>query len=104
LYKHVRDRKIFICRYDIRLVDKGMHDGCGANVWPGGLTELYAYLARGDVVKAIHAEGKGTQWTECDMSVNGALGTDDQVPSYTFLPGLLAKNISVTLFTFVLRC
>lgn len=85
--------------YDIRLRDENVHDGCGMHAWPFGLDKLKEYLGRPDVVSAINAEEKPVSWIECDMSVNRALETENQAPSYTLFPKLL-ESIPVHLFTY----
>jgi len=84
--------------YDIRLRDNGPNDGCGMYVWPDGLQDVYKYLRRDEVIKALHATKKETPWTECDHSVAAALNDDQSEPSYKLFPDIL-KQITVLLFT-----
>ncbi|RKP27726.1 Alpha/Beta hydrolase protein [Syncephalis pseudoplumigaleata] len=70
--------------YDKRLRDP--YPECGM-AWPPILPHVYSYLKAGaglrkDVVKAIHAEGKPTQWTECDNNVMTSLNDDRSKSSH----------------------
>ncbi|KAJ3396164.1 Cell death protease [Lobulomyces angularis] len=89
--------KMCINMYDIRLHDEGPNDGCGLFKWPPGLDLLNKYLAREDVIEAIHAGGKLSKWQECSGTVSYALENDKSFPSYTLLPDLL-QRIPIILF------
>ncbi|KAI8056630.1 Alpha/Beta hydrolase protein [Syncephalis plumigaleata] len=80
--------------YDKRLRDP--YPECGM-AWPPILPHVYAYLKRKDVVKAIHAENKTTEWTECDPQVATSLEKDKSLSSHLFLPDLL-KKVKVLFF------
>ncbi|CAG8438092.1 8516_t:CDS:10 [Scutellospora calospora] len=84
-----------INQYDIR-DHSDSYPSCGLS-WPYELPSMYAYLRRVDVVKAIHAEGKGTDWVECSSPVSRAFDNDKSPPSVELLPSLL-KQINVLLY------
>ncbi|RKP09523.1 Alpha/Beta hydrolase protein, partial [Thamnocephalis sphaerospora] len=81
--------------YDKRLRDP--YPECGM-AWPPILPHMYAYLARTDVVEAIHAQGKKKVWVECDPDVMKYLSDNDSPSSHLLLPDLL-KQIRVLLFS-----
>ncbi|KAI9591410.1 Alpha/Beta hydrolase protein [Syncephalis fuscata] len=74
--------------YDKRLRDP--YPQCGM-AWPPILPYVYSYLKRKDVVKAIHAEKKPTEWIECDNTVLTSLERDRSNSSHLLLPDLLKK-------------
>lgn len=80
--------------YDVRLMDEA--PACGMN-WPPELPDVYTYLRRPDVVKALHATEHKPGWTECNGAVYGALWNHKSPASIGLLPGILEK-IPVLLF------
>ncbi|CAG8459246.1 25585_t:CDS:10 [Racocetra persica] len=79
-------------QYDIRDY-KDSYPSCGLG-WPYELPTIYKYLARDDVVKAIHAEHKSGDWVECSSTVGRGFTNDPSPPSITLLPSIL-KQINV---------
>ncbi|KAF9966212.1 Cell death protease [Mortierella alpina] len=77
-----------INQYDVRLTDD--FPACGLN-WPYELPQMATYLRREDVLKALHATGAATPWTECSSHVSQALRNDDSAPAVGLLPGILEK-------------
>lgn len=76
--------------YDYTLRDT--YPACGMN-WPFILKEYYAYLKvvfwminfsskRRDVVMALHAQGKPTEWVECDHKVQWGLEHDKSTSAH----------------------
>lgn len=81
--------------YDIRLRDDS---SCGMN-WPPDLTTVTPYLHRTDVIKALHINpDKKTGWQECNGAVSSHFRARNSIPSYQFLPDLLAE-IPIILFS-----
>ncbi|KAF2117868.1 pheromone-processing carboxypeptidase KEX1 [Lophiotrema nucula] len=74
--------------YDIRLRDDS---SCGMN-WPPDLSTVTPYLHRPDVIQALHINSdKKTGWTECNGAVSANFRARNSVPSFKFLPDLLAE-------------
>ncbi|KAH9943181.1 alpha/beta-hydrolase [Epithele typhae] len=80
--------------YDVRLEDTS--PACGMN-WPPDLPAIYKYLARKDVVAAIHAQNIPGEWVECKSRVHSEFATRKSNSSVTVLPRVLEK-IPVMLF------
>ncbi|RPD66874.1 alpha/beta-hydrolase [Lentinus tigrinus ALCF2SS1-7] len=80
--------------YDVRLEDTSPQ--CGMN-WPPDLDAVYKYLARRDVVSAIHADQVPGKWVECKSRVHSEFTTRSSNSSITVLPRVLEK-IPVMLF------
>ncbi|KAI0722676.1 alpha/beta-hydrolase [Earliella scabrosa] len=80
--------------YDVRLDDTSPQ--CGMN-WPPDLEPVYKYLARTDVVNAIHASMVPGKWVECKTRVHTEFYTRTSNSSITVLPRVLEK-IPVMLF------
>ncbi|CDO73823.1 hypothetical protein BN946_scf185015.g152 [Trametes cinnabarina] len=80
--------------YDVRLEDTAPE--CGMN-WPPDLTDVYTYLARRDVVNAIHANAVPGNWVECKPRVHTEFSTRRSNSSITLLPRVL-ERIPVMLF------
>jgi carboxypeptidase D len=81
--------------YDIRLRDDS---SCGMN-WPPDLATVTPYLHRQDVIKALHINpDKKTGWTECNGAVSANFRARNSVPTYEFLPEVLAE-VPITLFS-----
>ncbi|KAH9948790.1 alpha/beta-hydrolase [Amylocystis lapponica] len=80
--------------YDVRLEDTS--PACGMN-WPPDLKDIYTYLARKDVVQALHATSKSETWTECNGRVHSNFNTHKSPSSITVIPGVLEK-IPIMLF------
>ncbi|KAI9064815.1 alpha/beta-hydrolase [Trametes sanguinea] len=80
--------------YDVRLEDTAPE--CGMN-WPPDLTDVYSYLARRDVVNAIHATAVPGKWVECKSRVHTEFSTRKSNSSITVLPRVL-ERIPVMLF------
>ncbi|TFK94266.1 alpha/beta-hydrolase [Polyporus arcularius HHB13444] len=80
--------------YDVRLEDTAPQ--CGMN-WPPDLDAVYKYLARRDVVSAIHADQVPGKWVECKNRVHSEFTTRSSNSSITVLPRILEK-IPVMLF------
>ncbi|KAI0650444.1 alpha/beta-hydrolase [Trametes meyenii] len=80
--------------YDVRLEDE--QPQCGMN-WPPDLTDVYKYLARRDVVSAIHASNVPGTWVECKSRVHREFSTRKSNSSITVLPRVL-ERIPVMLF------
>ncbi|RKP03158.1 hypothetical protein CXG81DRAFT_3233, partial [Caulochytrium protostelioides] len=83
--------------YDIRFRDPRPQQSCGADTWPVGLPAVGEYLARPDVLKALHVDPNRAPWRECNDDVGGALAHDTSAPASTLLPYILSKT-KVTLF------
>ncbi|KAI0660702.1 alpha/beta-hydrolase [Cubamyces menziesii] len=80
--------------YDVRLEDNV--PSCGMN-WPPDLDDVYKYLARRDVVSAIHATNVPGTWVECKGRVHSEFSTRKSNSSITVLPRVL-ERIPVMLF------
>ncbi|OBZ70493.1 Pheromone-processing carboxypeptidase KEX1 [Grifola frondosa] len=80
--------------YDVRLEDD--QPMCGMN-WPPPLHDMYSYLARRDVVSALHATDAPGSWTECKGRIHMEFTTQNSESSITVLPKVLEK-IPVMLF------
>ncbi|KAH0840222.1 Alpha/Beta hydrolase protein [Lanmaoa asiatica] len=80
--------------YDIRLEDD--FPACGMN-WPPDLESVTSYLAREDVVKALHATGKSENWVECQGIVGSEMRAKFSPSSITLLPSIV-ERIPVLLF------
>ncbi|KAI0832723.1 alpha/beta-hydrolase [Trametes gibbosa] len=80
--------------YDVRLEDD--QPQCGMN-WPPDLDDVYKYLARRDVVSAIHASNVPGTWVECRSRVHAEFSTRKSNSSITVLPRVL-ERIPVMLF------
>ncbi|TBU33044.1 alpha/beta-hydrolase [Dichomitus squalens] len=80
--------------YDVRLEDS--QPQCGMN-WPPDLDAVYKYLARKDVVSALHADRAPGKWVECKSRVHVEFSTRTSNSSITVLPRVLEK-IPVMLF------
>ncbi|KAI0375946.1 alpha/beta-hydrolase [Pilatotrama ljubarskyi] len=80
--------------YDVRLEDDNPQ--CGMN-WPPDLGDVYKYLARRDVVQAIHASTVPGTWVECKSRVHSEFSTRRSNSSITVLPRVL-ERIPVLLF------
>ncbi|KAL6309774.1 alpha/beta-hydrolase [Sparassis latifolia] len=74
--------------YDVRLEDDS--PACGMN-WPPDLTDIYTYLARRDVVTALHATSGQTPWVECRGIVHSNFHTRQSNSSITVIPRVLEK-------------
>ncbi|KAJ9093470.1 hypothetical protein QFC19_008329 [Naganishia cerealis] len=81
--------------YDVRLTDEW--PACGMN-WPPDLTDIYQYLRRPDVVKALHASDKETAWVECDNIVSSQLYLRKSPAAVHLLPGILERGVKVMMF------
>lgn len=72
--------------YDIDMKDS--FPSCGMN-WPPQVPDMAQYLAREDVMQALHIPTEGhAAWQECSSSVQRAFQPSDP-PSYSLLPELL---------------
>ncbi|KAH7912950.1 Alpha/Beta hydrolase protein [Hygrophoropsis aurantiaca] len=80
--------------YDVRLEDD--YPACGMQ-WPPDLTNISSYLARKDVLVALHATAKSESWVECLGRVGNELHDNLSASSITLLPGIL-QRIPVLLF------
>jgi carboxypeptidase D len=80
--------------YDVRLEDES--PACGMN-WPPELKEVTPYLARPDVVQALHATAKQKAWQECQPQVHLALTARHSPSAVTLMPKILSK-IELMLF------
>ncbi|OAX43364.1 carboxypeptidase KEX1 [Rhizopogon vinicolor AM-OR11-026] len=80
--------------YDVRLEDD--EPACGMQ-WPPDLKDISSYLARKDVLRALHAEAKSENWVECLGRVGNELRGDLSGSSVTLLPAVL-ERIPVLLF------
>ncbi|KAI9000734.1 alpha/beta-hydrolase [Trametes punicea] len=80
--------------YDVRLEDDAPQ--CGMS-WPPDLDDVYKYLARRDVVSAIHASNVPGTWVECKNRVHAEFSTRKSNSSITVLPRVL-ERIPVMLF------
>ncbi|EGO27752.1 carboxypeptidase KEX1 [Serpula lacrymans var. lacrymans S7.9] len=80
--------------YDVRLQDT--FPACGMN-WPPELKNVTSYLARKDVINALHASAKSTSWVECFGRVSQELRDQLSPSAITLLPNVLEK-IPVLLF------
>ncbi|KAI1796104.1 alpha/beta-hydrolase [Ganoderma leucocontextum] len=80
--------------YDVRLDDNSPQ--CGLN-WPPDLDAVYKYLARRDVVSALHADRAPGKWIECRSRVHAEFSVRASNSSITVLPRVLEK-IPVMLF------
>ncbi|KAI0751082.1 alpha/beta-hydrolase [Daedaleopsis nitida] len=80
--------------YDVRLED--IDPQCGMN-WPPDLKGVYKYLARKDVVHAIHADNVPGEWVECKTRVHAEFTARTSNSSITVLPRVL-ERIPVMLF------
>ncbi|KAJ8594013.1 carboxypeptidase KEX1 [Rhizopogon salebrosus TDB-379] len=80
--------------YDVRLEDDAPF--CGMQ-WPPDLRNISSYLARKDVLRALHAEAKSESWVECLGRVGTELRDYLSPSSITLLPSILEK-IPVLLF------
>ncbi|KAJ1035316.1 hypothetical protein NDA13_000736 [Ustilago tritici] len=84
--------------YDVRLSDTS--PACGMN-WPLTLSEMYDYLRRDDVRRALHVDEarKPEAWIECNSNVGSAMRSDTtSPPSVELLPDLLESGLKVLLF------
>ncbi|KAL1410267.1 Cell death protease [Vanrija albida] len=81
--------------YDVRLVDT--YPACGMN-WPPDLSDVYKYLARRDVVEALHATKHQRAWKECDDRVGNQMRAGKSPASVHLLPGILEKGVKVLMF------
>ncbi|KAI9574319.1 Alpha/Beta hydrolase protein [Boletus coccyginus] len=80
--------------YDVRLEDD--FPACGMN-WPPDLRDITSYLAREDVVRALHATGKSENWVECHGRVGNEMRSGPSASSITLLPSVI-ERIPVLLF------
>ncbi|KAG1806423.1 alpha beta-hydrolase [Suillus plorans] len=80
--------------YDVRLEDDEPY--CGMQ-WPPDLKNISSYLARKDVIRALHAEAKPESWVECSGRVSTEMHDYLSPSSVTLLPSVLEK-IPVLLF------
>ncbi|KAG2143613.1 alpha beta-hydrolase [Suillus clintonianus] len=80
--------------YDVRLEDDAPF--CGMQ-WPPDLKNISSYLARRDVIRALHAEAKSENWVECLGRVSTEMNDYLSPSSVTLLPAVLEK-IPVLLF------
>ncbi|KAG1735006.1 alpha beta-hydrolase [Suillus lakei] len=80
--------------YDVRLEDDAPF--CGMQ-WPPDLKNISSYLARRDVIRALHAEAKSESWVECLGRVGNEMHDYLSPSSVTLLPSVLEK-IPVLLF------
>ncbi|CCM01745.1 uncharacterized protein FIBRA_03811 [Fibroporia radiculosa] len=80
--------------YDVRLDDEA--PACGMT-WPPDLAHMYAYLARQDVVRALHATAASQTWTECRGIIHSQFRTRTSQSSIKVLPKVL-ERIPVLLF------
>lgn len=80
--------------YDIRLEDDVPY--CGMQ-WPPDLKNISSYLARKDVVNALHAGAKSESWVECFRPVGIEMRDYLSPSSVTLLPSVLEK-IPILLF------
>ncbi|CDZ97043.1 kex1 protein [Phaffia rhodozyma] len=93
--QEVNGNKVCMNVYDVRLLDD--FPACGMN-WPPELADVYTYLRRSDVIKALHAESHGSAaWVECSGPVAAALENYKSPASIGLMPSLLSK-IQVMLF------
>lgn len=81
--------------YDVRLVDDW--PACGMN-WPPDLPDVYTFLRRSDVVKALHADKKETAWVECSGRVSSELHMQSSPAAVALLPHILDSGIKVMMF------
>ncbi|KAF9226828.1 alpha/beta-hydrolase [Gyrodon lividus] len=80
--------------YDVRLEDD--HPYCGMQ-WPPDLQNVTSYLARKDVVMALHATAKPESWVECQGRVGMEMDDGLSASSITLLPSVI-ERIPVLLF------
>ncbi|KAF8138839.1 alpha beta-hydrolase [Boletus edulis] len=80
--------------YDVRLEDD--FPACGMN-WPPDLKDIATYLARQDVVRALHATGKSENWVECHSRVGTEIRSHFSTSSITLFPSVI-ERIPVLLF------
>ncbi|PCH40983.1 KEX1 protein [Wolfiporia cocos MD-104 SS10] len=74
--------------YDVRLEDE--YPACGMQ-WPPDLKDIYTYLARPDVVRALHASAASQTWTECRGIIHTELTDRNSPSSITVIPRVLEK-------------
>ncbi|KIJ69816.1 hypothetical protein HYDPIDRAFT_104447 [Hydnomerulius pinastri MD-312] len=80
--------------YDVRLEDDNPY--CGMQ-WPPDLKNISSYLARKDVVSALHATAKSENWVECLGRVGMEMNDRLSASSITLLPSVI-ERIPVLLF------
>ncbi|KAJ3555877.1 hypothetical protein NM688_g2335 [Phlebia brevispora] len=80
--------------YDVRLYDDS--PACGMN-WPPDLPDMYTYLRRKDVVRALHASSALKEWEECRGQIHRNFATQHSNASVTVIPRVL-ERIPLLLF------
>ncbi|KAH7887403.1 alpha beta-hydrolase [Phlebopus sp. FC_14] len=80
--------------YDVRLEDDNPY--CGMQ-WPPDLKNISTYLARKDVLSALHATAKSESWVECIGRVGMEMNDKLSPSSITILPSVI-ERIPVLLF------
>ncbi|KAF9236208.1 alpha beta-hydrolase [Melanogaster broomeanus] len=80
--------------YDVRLEDD--QPFCGMQ-WPPDLKNVSSYLARKDVIRALHATAKPETWVECQGRVGTELN-DRLSASFNHAPPSVIERIPVLLF------
>ncbi|CAK9785817.1 putative KEX1 protein precursor [Cutaneotrichosporon oleaginosum] len=93
--KELNGKKVCMNIYDVRKTDD--YPKCGMG-WPPDLEDVYSFLRRPDVVKALHATMHETAWVECNGRVGNELHNRRSPASVHLLPGLLEAGLKVLMF------
>lgn len=81
--------------YDVRKTDDWPQCGMG---WPPDLSDVYSFLRRPDVVKALHADMHETAWVECSGRVGSELHNRRSPAAVHLIPGILEAGVKVLMF------
>ncbi|KAF9809828.1 hypothetical protein IEO21_07228 [Rhodonia placenta] len=74
--------------YDVRLEDTS--PSCGMH-WPPDLDPMYKYLARPEVVRALHASAASQTWQECRGIIHTEFAARKSPSAITVIPKVLEK-------------
>ncbi|KAJ3253223.1 Cell death protease [Boothiomyces macroporosus] len=93
----VKDGLFCLNKYDIRLRDHGLNEGCGMS-WPPGVYDMAKYLSLHDTQKNLHVDKhQYGGLSECSGAVYSHLGNQGMESSAKLFPDLLSQ-VEVIMF------